>query len=429
MRKRMCLMATKITERERVLLRVKEKKLTQVQAAKDLKLSLRQTKRLYKAYKKHGNQALLSKKIGMKSNHMLRPELKEKVLLLIAKEEFDGCFPIYVCQRLYDRYKVKLSRETIRKLMIEIGTWQANKKKRPVVHQQRERRARFGELVQIDGSPHKWFEDRGERCCLISFVDDSTGQVFGKFFESETTDAYMQVMQAYIKKHGIPQALYSDKHSIFRVNKPGCVRKENLTEFGRAMEELGISLICANSPQAKGRVENKFGTLQRWLVADFRHLKINSIEEANKHLGMLLNEHNKRYAIAPKNPIDAHKEPDPNVDMDLIFCEKTTRKVTKNLEISYKNKILQIDPHQVSAGLYKATVIVIEQRSGKILIEYKKRKLDFRILQRQHANGVTVTAKELNYVIDHINDPDEIEERRTFKAEHFIKKGNYRVAS
>ena len=237
--------------REKICLQIAQKKLSQLEAAIVLEISLRQVQRLYAAFMKDGVVGLASKKRGRASNNQLQPVVKARILELITCERYKGFRPTFMCEKLEQLHGIKISIETTRRFMRESGVWIEKAQKRPVIHQQRKRRARCGELVQIDGSPHDWFEGRRDKCCLIVYIDDATGQTYGKFFESETTDAYMTVTAEYIKKYGKMRAVYSDKHSIFRVNIPGCIQKENLTQFGRALKELNILLICANSPQAK----------------------------------------------------------------------------------------------------------------------------------------------------------------------------------
>jgi transposase len=244
-------MTTKELSRAEVFLKIKNKQLSQTQAAQELNLSLRQIQRVYRQYKTEGVKALSSKKRGKQSNHQLNPFVKSRIEELITCDTYLGFGPLFMCETLEKRHGIKVSKETIRQLMIANCVWNIKVKKRPVIHQQRQRRARTGELVQIDGSPHDWFEDRGDRCTLIVFIDDATGQIHARFVETETTYGYMKTAWEYFIKYGKPLALYSDKHNIFRINIPNCNKKDQLTQFGRAIKELDIKLICASSPQAK----------------------------------------------------------------------------------------------------------------------------------------------------------------------------------
>jgi hypothetical protein len=274
-----------------------QKKISQAEAAVTLGISLRQVKRLCAAFLKEGVAGLLSKKRGKASNHQLPPLIKARVLELVTCEKYQGFRPTFMCEKLEQLHRIEISVETTRQLMIQSGVWVNKIQKRPVIHQQRQRRACYGELVQVDGSPHDWFEGRGDSCVLIVYIDDATGRTNGKFFEAETTDAYMTVTAEYIKRYGRMRAIYSDKYGVFRVNIPGCVKKENLTQFGRALKELDIILICAHSPQAKGRVERANNTLQDRLVKEMRLAGINDIESANKFLPAFWEDYNKRFSV------------------------------------------------------------------------------------------------------------------------------------
>ena len=203
------------------------------------------------------------------------------------------------------------------------------------MHQQRQRRSRLGELFQIDGSPHHWFEERGEACCLIVFIDDATGRTYGKLFETETTEAYMITLKEYILKYkGLPSHFYSDKHGIFRVNMPSCANKEQMTQFGRACKELGIGLIYANSPQAKGRVERMNRTQQDRLVKEFRLAGISTIEKGNEFLKTYWGGFNKRFNVEPIDKRDAHLPSLSESELDRILCFKEERTLTKNRNCS-----------------------------------------------------------------------------------------------
>jgi transposase len=387
-------MTEKEVRRTEIFIMIGEGRLSQVNAAKELNLSLRQIQRLYKAYKILGIKALCSQKRGRPSNHKLPDFLVARIKELISCEIYTGFGPTFMGEKLLERHGIKVSRETLRHLMSLEGIWRPCNKKRPAIHQQRQRRARYGELLQIDGSPHAWFEDRGEKCVLLVFIDDATGHTFGKFFESETSAAYMATTREYITKYGKPLSLYSDKHGIFRINKPGCIRKENFTQFGRAVEELEIKLICANSPQAKGRVERANQTLQDRLVKELRLAKINTIEEANRFLEIFWADHNRRFAVTPANQEDAHRQIG-NLDLNKILCEKHYRKISKNLEISFENTIYQIMTERTSRELMGAQVSIIKTIDGALFLEYKGKSLAFKKYSEQVANGEEVTSKEI----------------------------------
>lgn len=391
-------MTKKEVDRAEVFLRIAQKRITKTQAAKELDISLRQTLRLYKDYKKHGRNALCSKKRGKSGNRQLSPSIKEQVRDLVVRDVYAGFGPTFMCEKLNEIHQLKISRESTRKIMIQNGVWSAKSKKRPAIHQQRKRRARYGELIQIDGSPHDWFEDRGERCTLLVYIDDATGRTHGKFVEVESSAAYMDVTHEYICKFGIPRCFYSDKHGIFRVNRAGCVKEESLTQFGRALKELEIQLICANSPQAKGRVERANQTHQDRLVKELRLAGVHTIDEANKFLveAKYWEKHNEKFAIPPTSQENAHRAIPSKAYLDGILCFKDVRMVSKNFELQYENTIYQLCPEDHLRGLCGARVTVLKNLDGTITIEHNGRRVSFREYHSQVYVGKEVNSKEID---------------------------------
>ena len=390
-------MTQKELDRVKVLMKVSEKKLKQTQAAIELNLSLRQVQRLCKLYKTQGIAAIASKKGGKASNRKLPESIRVQVSDVIVGALYVGFGPTLMSEKLEELHGIKISRESVRQLMIENETWSVVKEKRPVIHQQRQRRARSGELVQIDSSPHAWFEDRGERCNLLVFIDDATGRTYGKFFESETTAGYMQMMFEYIKLYGKPLVLYSDKHAIFRINSGDSTRKDNFTQFGRALKELDIGLIYANSPQAKGRVERANQTLQDRLIKEMRLAGISTMEEANKFLDSFWDKYNKRFSVLPRCSEDAHRKIGTEVDLSKILCMKQERTVSKNLEFQFENEIYQIMLEKPCKSLIRAKITAIRRLDGSLFFEYQGKSLPVRKYAEQQSFGPEVSSKELEY--------------------------------
>ena len=236
--------------------RLKEKRLTQKEAGRMLGISTRQVKRLWRAYRKDGAKGLVSQRRGKPSNYQMAAETVQKAVDLIY-QHYRDFGPTLAHEKLVEVHGLKLSDESVRRLMIEEGVWKPKRAKQSSVHQMRERRACFGELVQIDGSEHAWFEERGSKCSLLVYIDDATGQLLELWFvPSETFFGYCEATRHYVERYGKPVAFYSDKHGIFRVNQERPLgTTSGLTQFGRAMQELDIQIICANTPQAKGRIE------------------------------------------------------------------------------------------------------------------------------------------------------------------------------
>lgn len=391
-------MTQKEVHRAEVFAKISQGNITKTRAAIDLNISLRQLFRLYRRYEQRGREALRSTKRGKPSNHQLPDEIKKQVIDLVARDVYAGFRPTFMCEKLAELHGITLSRETVRQLMIQNGVWLAKRKKRPVVHQQRKRRARNGELTQIDGSPHAWFEDRGEHCTLLVYIDDATGRTFGKFVPVESSEAYMNITQEYIKKFGIPRCLYSDRHGIFRVNRKGCMKETTITQFGRALRELDIELICANSPQAKGRVERVNQTLQDRLVKDLRLAGVSSIEEANRFLENTdyWTCFNTRFSTPPACQENAHRSIPSGCILDEILCFKDTRTLTKNLEFQYDNVIYQVLPEDQARVFQGAQVSVIKKLDGSIRLKYKGREIHFREYYKQVYVGLEVDSKEID---------------------------------
>jgi transposase len=383
-------MSQRELSRLEVIQRVSRKTLKQRQAAELLSLSTRQIKRLCKAYQREGACALGSKRRGQPSNNRLPQETTIKAVELLGTL-YSDFGPTLAHEKLREAHQLSLSLESVRQLMIREGLWQPRRARKLVIHQLRERRARLGELIQIDGSPHDWFEGRCEKCTLLVMVDDATsGLMQMRFCQAETTFNYFAVVRAYIQEHGKPLAFYSDKFSVFRVNIPNALSGTGLTQFGRAMKELSIELICAHSPQAKGRVERANQTLQDRLVKELRLRSISTVEEANAYLPEFMTDYNSRFSVEPRNGEDAHRPLSASEDMQriLTLCER--RVLSKNLTLSYNKRIYQITTKRAAYTMRGAQVEVRETSTGEISIEYKGQRLDYIISREQEQRQARV---------------------------------------
>ena len=289
-------------ERERliVIAQVCGKVLSQGAAAERLGICVRQVKRLVRAYRGEGDAGLVSRQRGRASNRRLAPGVGERTSELLGGKYRDFG-PTLACEKLAELEGILVSRETIRRLQIRLGLWKPKRRRHKRVFQLRERRPRFGELIQIDGSPHDWFEGRGPRCTLIVFIDDATGRLTAlRFAPAETTRAYLGALRDHVLAHGCPAAFYSDRHGIFRVNAKDAASGDGKTEFGRVSERLRIELINALTPQAKGRVERANQTLQDRLVREMRLRGISSIEEAQAFTPAFIAAWNEKFAVPPR---------------------------------------------------------------------------------------------------------------------------------
>ncbi|HDK6784551.1 TPA: ISNCY family transposase [Klebsiella variicola] len=299
-------MSDKEISRINVIQSVVEKRMRRRDAAHQLALTERQTQRLMNRFRESGAAGLVNLRRGRPGNHRLPESLKLRVLSLLH-DHYSDFGPTLAAEKLRERHNITVSVETLRKWMTADGLWVPYSRRRPRVHQPRYRRDCLGELVQIDGSPHDWFEGRAPKCCLLVFIDDATGRLMHlRFGETESAFDYMMATREYLEQHGKPLAFYSDKHGIFRVNNGGSTTT-GVTQFGRVLSELGIELICANSPQAKGRVERANQTLQDRLIKEMRLEGICSIEAANAWLDTFIADFNRRFARPAKYPKDLHR--------------------------------------------------------------------------------------------------------------------------
>ena len=314
-------------------------------AAVLLGLSERQVWRLLKAYRLRGADGLISKKRGQPSNRKT-PDNVRSAVMAIVKKRYADFGPTLAAEKLRELHDLNVSRETLRAWMIADGLWQDRKKRRARVHQPRYRRDCVGELIQIDGSEHRWFEDRGPMCTLLVYIDDATSRLMHlRFVESESTFAYFAATQNYLEAHGKPVAFYSDKHSVFRVNGDGSgIAGDGMTQFGRALHALNIEIICANSSQAKGRVERANKTLQDRLVKELRLAGISTIETGNDFLSGFVTDYNARFAKPPANPKDLHRPMTGRDNLEDAFTWRVERTLSQALTLQYDKIMFILDP-------------------------------------------------------------------------------------
>jgi len=382
--------------------------MSQKEAGRILDLGTRQVKRLLKAYRKQGAKGLVSKQRGQAGNHRLSEDVKRRALDLL-KTKYQGFGPTLAHEKLVEKEKLKLSDESVRGLMMQEGLWKARKVRKITAHQLRERRACLGELVQIDGSPHDWFEGRAEPCVLLVFIDDATGKLLQlAFVDRESFFSYSQAAASYFKQHGKPRVFYSDtpalaggarEHGIFRVNQASAGSQTGLTQFGRAMQELDIELICANTPQAKGRVERVIQTLQDRLPKEMRLLDIRSREAATAFLPKFIQEFNDRFAEEPRSSVDAHRPLTAKDDLDRILTWQEARVISKNLTVQFENVVYQIQTDRPTYTLRNAAVTVCLHADQNITLLYKGKSLPYNVFHQQAKQAEVVISKELNHAV------------------------------
>ena len=371
-------------DRVTVIQSITDRRLTQAQAALQLKLSIRQVKRLTRTYRRCGATGLASKRRGQRPGNVIGACVRQQALSII-KARYIDFGPTFAHEKLTELHECHFSVETLRRWMINDGLWLGKQRKKAAIHQRRPRRSRLGELVQIDGSPHDWFEGRGPRCTLIVFIDDATSRLLALHFSpTETTQAYMETLDQQLDKHGRPVAIYSDKHSIFRVNYPD--KEGELTQFTRALKTLDIEPIHANTPQAKGRVERANKTLQDRLVKEMRLQGINSIEQANVFLPQFIDDYNRRFAVTALSPDNAHRVVlHSKEELKLILSLHHQRKLSKNLTLSFCNTEYQLQGYGKGYRLRGTTITLCEDFNGSVTLLHKGKTMAYRTFQQRES--------------------------------------------
>jgi len=368
-----------------VLSQVAGKGWTLAQAAERIGVSYRQVKRLWKRYRVKGTRGLMHGNVGQKSNHAQPRRLRRRVLALVRKkyggEPGERFGPTLAAEHLEQDDGMVIGVETLRQWMLEEGLWSRERRGR-AHRRRRERKAHFGELVQLDGSFHDWLEGRGPRGCLMNMVDDATGTTLCRMGQEETIWAAVGVLRAWIEHYGVPQALYTDWKNVY-VREPSARERrrgeEPLTQFGRMCGELGIAIIAASSPQAKGRVERNHGTHQDRLVKKLRLQKITSLEEANRYVGeKYCEEHNARFAVRPAAPQDFHL-PSPGVrKLEKIFRLERQRALSNDWVVRDENRFYQVERQSLHHAPAKSKVTVCEWENGRREIHYRGQKLSWK---------------------------------------------------
>ena len=373
-----------------------EKRIIEREGAKRIGITQRHFRRLLRRYREQGPEGIISGHRGKPSNNRMPAEKKKKILERI-NADYSDFGPTFASEKLLERDGIKVSKETVRQIMIEEGLHEPKTKEAEEVHQMRERRKHRGELVQIDGSYHAWLEDRAEKACLLVFIDDATSEILAaQFVPHETYFAYAGLCKRYFSQHGLPEAFYADRFSIFRVNQTNVTTTDGRTMFERAMAELGIELICAYSPQAKGRVERANQTLQDRLVKEMRLAEISNYKQANQFLSNYLQIHNQKFAVEPISPIDNHEPLRPENNLDLIFTKRKTRTLSKNLEFQYDRVVYQIQSDRPTYALKGRKVTVCENEKGHIFVLLGQTPLEFKRFYKQPKRNAVASSKEID---------------------------------
>lgn len=406
-------MSAKETERITVMNNLIEKRIKQRHAAKQLGISVRQVQRILKRYKREGAAGLVHLGRGKASNRVIAQKEKDRAINLIRKYYHDFG-PTFALEKLKEHHAVFLGVDTLRKEMINQGIWKPRKRKIKNIHPYRERRACLGELVQLDGSPHDWFEGRCHPCTLLAFIDDATNRIMdGAFVDYEGTFTLFGATEHYLKNHGKPLAFYVDKHSTFKINRQATIEedlkdRQAQSQFSRAMDNLKIEVIFANSPEAKGRVENLFGTLQDRLIKEMRLAGIRNKEEGTKFFReVYLSKHNSKFAVLPREKANLHRPLLKNDDLERIFTIQSPRVVSKDLIVQYKNTRYQLLPEAGCRHTLKhARITVEEKRNGGIVFRYKDKKIPSSVaVQEVHRQKTSQVVSSKDFKEDRVRIP------------------------
>jgi len=359
-----------------VIRKVLDKEITQVEASEILSLSSRQIRRILRRVRLEGDKGVIHRSRGRPSNRRISDQVRNKVIQRY-RSEYGDFGPTLASEKLQERDQVKVNDETLRLWLMESGDWKKRRKSRG--HRSwRERKHRFGEMVQMDGSHHDWFEGRGPWCVLMGYIDDATGKVFGRFYDYEGTIPAMDSFKGYVKKHGLPMTVYLDRHTTYKSPAKASIADElqdrmPLSEFERALKELGVEVIHAHSAPAKGRVERLFGTLQDRLVKEMRLRGIQTVEAGNGFLKQYLPLYNRRFSVRPQERGDLHRPFPSGNHLDSILCIKTERTLRNDFTVAHNRKIYQIEDRTGASR-----IMVHDQIDGSIKIVYKGQGLRFR---------------------------------------------------
>src|SRR5713101_450959 len=376
-------LSSKELSRAEVMARVKAGNLRLGEASELLELSYRQAKRIWARYRGGGAKALQHGNCGRRSNRAYAEKFRTTVLEQV-RHRYEEFGPTLAAEHLASDDGLAVPVETLRPWMKQAGLWQRQRRRKPY-RRRRERKAHFGELVQMDGSFHEWLEERGPRGCLMHMVDDATTTALGRFSEEETTWAAAGVLRRWIERYGVPRALYTDWKNVY-VRLPNAQERRSgepaVTQFGRMCGKLGIRIIAASAPQAKGRVERAHGTHQERLVKKLRLAGIANYEQANAYLDEhYLAEHNRRYAHAAVASADYHRRRPTARQLDEVFWLEEERVVSEDWVVRYNNRVLQLERQGRHWTPAKSRVLVRENETGEVAIHYRGQRLVFRELK------------------------------------------------
>lgn len=369
-------MRQKELKRLHVIRKVLEKGIKQVAAAEILSLSSRQIRRITKRVRLEGDKGVVHKSRGQPSKRRIPNTTREKIIDLY-RSQYSDFGPTLASEKLEERNHLHVSDETLRLWLLASGDWKKRRKMRG--HRRwRERKGHRGEMIQMDGSHHDWFEGRGPECVLMSYIDDATGKVFGRFYAYEGTIPALDSFKRYIQKNGLPISLYLDRHTTYKstakVSAEDILNEEvPLSEFERALKELDVNLIHATSAQAKGRVERLFRTLQDRLIKEMRLRGLRTMQEGNQFLQQYLPVYNHRFSVPPREKQDLHRSLAKGFNLDAILCIKTERVLRNDFTVAHNKKLYQVEDR-----IRASKIFVHESINGSLKMTYRDRSLRFK---------------------------------------------------
>jgi len=372
------LMSVKELRRLSVIHQVMERKVRQVEASVLLGLTERQIRRMVRRIQVEGDRGLAHRSRGKPSNRAVG-EIKKSQVLELYRKRYGDFGPTLAAEKLAERNGIRISDETLRLWLLEAGVTHFRRRKRP--HRQwRERKPHRGEMIQMDGSHHAWLEDRGPECVLMAYIDDASGRVYARFYAYEGTIPALDSFKRYIRRDGIPMSVYLDKHSTYKAwAKPSIAEqlagRKPQSQFERALEELGVTVIHADSPQAKGRVERLFGTFQDRLIKEMRLAGIDSLDEANRFLSGYLPIYNRRFSVKAQKSADLHRPTPAGLDLDNILCRKTERTLRNDFTVAHDRGLYQVHDH-----VRAARVMVEERLDGTTRITHQGKPLRHQVI-------------------------------------------------
>ena len=402
--KDMITMSRRETKRLHIIHQALDRRITQAKAAEIVGLSSRQLRRMVKRVREEGDDGIRHRSRGKASNRRLPQKVKDKVLKLYRKQ-YGDFGPTFACEKLLDVHEIKLSDETLRLWLNQEDS--SYKKRKGRKHRQwRERKHHFGEMVQMDGSHHDWFEGRGPECVLMGYIDDATGTVSGRFYNYEGTMPAMDSFSRYIRRYGIPQSVYLDKHTTYKSPAKQSLEdeledKKPMSQFERSLTELGVTVIHANSPQAKGRIERSFRTLQDRLVKEMRLARINSVVQANEFLIKYHPIYNAKFKVKPVSDVDVHQSALSPRALDRIFCIREERTLRNDFTIAYNGKL-----YQIKDAIKTQKVAVEERIDGSLHISHRGLDLSYREIKTRPAKENLKTTSAIPKKTSRYQPPD-----------------------